>query len=172
MDQEITISYVWTADELIRAQENHARAQCRPRYRAGIKFLSLMAILSGWCYYQAQGWSVLSVLLPAVGIYLLVLRKYDVRWSLRRHFRKRADRSLRIEWTLAENDLHSRTEHSESRHQWSLITKARKASNGFLLYPNEKMFYWLPLTAFASEEDQRRAEDLLRRKVQDFADIR
>ncbi len=66
MGQEITASYVWTVEELIRARENHARAQCRPGYRAGIKFLSLMAILGGWCCYQADGWSSPAVLVPIV----------------------------------------------------------------------------------------------------------
>jgi hypothetical protein len=172
MDQEITASYAWTADELIKAQENHVRAQCRRRYRMGLKFVLLMMILAGWCNYQTQGWSILTVLLPVGGIYLLFLRKYDVRWSLRRHFKKRPDRDSRIVWTLGENDLQNKTDASESRQNWSQIAKVRKASNGFLLYPNDKMFYWLPMNAFGSQEDRQRTEELLRSKIKDFADIK
>ena len=172
MDQEITASYVWTADELIKAQENHARAQCRRGYRIGLKFVLLMMILAGWCSYQARGWSVLTVLFPLVGVYLLFLRKYDVRWSLRRHFKKRPDRDSRIVWTLGESDLQTRTDESQSRRNWSQITKVRRAPNGFLLYANDSMFHWLPTSAFACEEDRQRAEELLQSKIKDFADIR
>ena len=172
MDQEITASYAWTADEMIKARENHARAQCRPIYRAGLKFLWLMAIFAGWCAYQTDGWSIPTVLFPLGGVYLLLFRKYDVRWSLRRHFKKRPDRDLQIVWTLGENDLQIKTKESESKQNWSQIAKARRASTGFLLYPDDKVFFWLPITAFASEEDRKRTEELLRSKVKDFADIR
>jgi hypothetical protein len=131
-----------------------------------------MMILAGWCNYQTQGWSVLTVLFPLGGIYLLFLRKYEVRWSLRRHFKKRPDQDSRVLWTLGENEVRTKTEESESRQNWSQIAKVRKARNGFLLYPNDKMFYWLPMTAFASEEDRQRAEELLRNKVGDFGNIR
>jgi hypothetical protein len=172
MEQGITAFYVWPADELIKARENHARAQCRPRYRMGLKFVLLMMILAGWCNYQTQGWSILTVLLPVGGIYLLFLRKYDVRWSLRRHFRKRPDKDSHIVWTLGEDDLRNKTDNSESRQNWSQIAKVRKANNGFLLYPNDQMFYWLPTTAFVSQEDRQRTEELLRRKIKDFSDIK
>lgn len=172
MDQEITISYRWTADELIKAHENHTRAQCRRKYRIGLKFVALMMILGGWCSYQTQGWSLLTVLAPLLGIHILLVHKYVARWCLRRHFRKRPDRDSHVVWTLGDNDLHAKTEESESRQNWSQIAKARKASNGFLLYPNDGVFYWLPETALASEEDRQRTEELLRSKVKDFADIK
>ena len=172
MNQEITASYVWTANELIKAHENHRRAQCRPVFRAGLVFLSFMAILAGWCYYSDHGWSVPAVALPLGGIYVLFLRKIDVRWTLRRRFRKRPDRDLQLTWTLGDQALQIKTGKSESRQDWSLITKVRKARDGFLLYLNGQIIYWLPLAALASADDRNRAEQLLRDKVKDFRDIR
>jgi hypothetical protein len=172
MNQEITASYVWTADELIRAREHHGRAQCRPAYRAGLVFLSFMAILAGWCNYQTHGWSVLTVLAPVGGTYFLLLRKQEVRWVLRRHFKKRPDRNLHVTWTLGEDALQIKTGESESKQNWSQIAEVRKARNGFLLYPNDSIFHWLPMTALASEEDRNQVEKLLQGKVKDFANIR
>jgi len=172
MNQEIIASYSWTAEELIKAHENHRRAQCRPPFRAGLVFLSLMAILAGWCNYQSHGWPVLTVVFPLGGVYFLLLRKLDVRWTLRRRFKKRPDRDLRITWILAEDALQIETEETQSKENWSQISKVRKARNGFLLYPNDQMFYWLPITSFASEVDWNRTEELLRSKVKDFRDIR
>jgi hypothetical protein len=172
MTQEITASFVWTADQLIAANENHWRGRCRPGYRAGISFLSVMAILGGWCDYAREGWSVSNVLFPLVGVYFLFLRKYDVRWTARRRFRKRLDKNLQILWKLSENALLMTTSESESRLNWSLISKVRKAHDGFLVYLDGTVFYWLPMTALTSEDDCRAAEALLRAKVKDFADIR
>lgn len=171
MNQEIVASYVWTAEELIKAHENHRRTQCRPIFRAGIVFLSLMALLAGWCSYQAHGWSIPTVLFPAAGIYFLLLRKLDVRWTLRRRFRKRPNRDLRLTWILGDDALQIKTEESESKGKWSQIARVRRARNGFLLYPNYQIFNWLPITAFASEDDWNRAGELLRSKVKDFCDI-
>ncbi|MFV1968916.1 MAG: hypothetical protein ACC628_26150 [Pirellulaceae bacterium] len=63
----ITATYTWTADELIAAYENHARACCRRPYRIGIVFLALMAILAGWSYYSEHGWSIPAVLFTLGG---------------------------------------------------------------------------------------------------------
>jgi len=172
MNQEITATYAWTVDELIKARENHGRAQCRPVYRAGLIFLSLMAVLAGWGYYLAHGWSVLTFLFPLAGVYFLFLRKYNVRWAIRRHFRKRPDRNAQVVWTIDENALQISTGESESKQNWTQISKVRRARNGLLLYPNDMIFYWLPISAFQSDDDRARAETLLRSKVKDFADIR
>jgi len=172
MNEEITASYVWTVDELIRARENHGRAQCRPSYRAGIIFLSLMAILAGFASYHTHGWSPPTYMLPIAGVYFLLLRKYDVRWGLRRHFKKRPDKNAQVVCTLDDNALQIKTSESESKQNWNQISKVRKARNGLLLYPNDTIFYWLPFTAFVSDNDWTRAEELLRNKVKDFADIK
>lgn len=172
MNHEIIASYVWTVNELIKSRENHQRDQCRPVFPGGIIFLSIMAILSGWAYYLGKGLSVFTFLFPLIGIYFLFLRKYDVRWTLRRHFKKRPDRDAHVIWTLNEDSFHIKTGESESKHNWSQITKIRKASDGFLLYLNEVMYCWLSAAAFRNEDDLARAEDLLRRKAKEFGEIR
>lgn len=54
------------------------------------------------------------------------------------------------------------------------IGKVRKARAGFLLYTHdhEAVAHWLPVTAFADDDSLRQAEELLRNKVRDFAEIR
>jgi hypothetical protein len=172
MNDALTASYVFTADELIAARANHWRTQCRPAFRAVLIVLALLAILAGWGFYRIRGWSAPTVLAPLVGIYFLFLRKFEVRWAVRRHFRKRPDRNTQVVWTFGEDALQIRTGNSEARQNWNQISKVRKARHGFLLYPNDTIFYWIPATAFGSDADRTRAEALLRDKVADFADIR
>jgi len=54
MNQEITASYVWTVDDLLKAHETHRRAIFRRPFRVGLIFLSVMAIFAGWCGSRAQ----------------------------------------------------------------------------------------------------------------------
>ncbi len=172
MNQEITAEYVWTVDELIKARENHERALCRPAFRAGLVFLCFTAILAGWCDYRMHGWSFPAILFPLGGIYFLVLRKYDVRWGIRRQFRKRPDRNTQVVWTLDDDVLQIKTEGSESKQKLTRISKVRKARDGYLIYPHDTIFCWLPVSAFQSDDDRARAETLLRNKITDYADIR
>jgi hypothetical protein len=172
MDQEITASYVFTAEELVHAQENLQRAQVRGVFRAGIIFLALMAILAGWCSYRAQGWSVFAVLFPLLGLYMLFFRKHEVRWLARWRFTRRPDKGLRVDWTLGEHGYRIKTGQSDATSNWNLGSKVRKARNGYLLYPNARIGLWLPFTAFASEAERCHAEELLRNKVKDFAEIK
>jgi hypothetical protein len=172
MNQDITVSYRWTAEEMIKARHNHGREQCRPGYRVGLVFLACMAIVAGWAAYQKDGWSIPSVFFPLGGIYLLFFRKYDARWAIRRHFKKRPDKNTQIVWTLGDSELKMKTGDAESRQNWNQISKVRKAADGYLLYPNEALFYWIPVTAFSSEDERAKTEELLRSKVKDFADIK
>ncbi len=166
----ITAAYTWTADELIAASENAARANCRWPYRMGLVFLALMGFFCGWCYYSVEGWSIPAVLSPLAGLYIL-LWKFHKRFALRRHFKRRPDKNAEIVWTLRNEDLHVKTFDTDSRANWSQIAKVRKARNGFLLYPNEAVFHWLPCHAFSNEVQREDAETLLREKVKDFKNI-
>lgn len=60
------------------------------------------------------------------------------------------------------------------RANWRLFGRVRKAAAGFLLYTHdhEAVAHWLPLTAFADGDSLRQAEQLLRSKVKDFAEVR
>jgi hypothetical protein len=72
----------------------------------------------------------------------------------------------------SEEAVQIKTAESESRLNWNLISKVRKARNGLLFYPNDSLFYWVPVTAFASEDDRTRLEALFLSKVKDVAEIR
>ena len=166
----ITAAYTWTAEELIAACENAARANCRRLYRMGLVFMALMGIVCGWCCYLLEGWSILTVLLPLGGLYVL-LWKFVKRFILRRQFKRRPDKNAEIVWTLRNDDLHMKSSDTDGQTNWSQIARARKARNGFLLYPNEAVFHWLPCHAFSNEIQREAAETLLREKVKDFKDI-
>ena len=170
-ENAIIATYTWTPEELIAAHENSARARCRRPYRVGLGFIALMAILAGCGHYASNGWGIPSVLFPLGGVYILFLRKFAKRAALRRHFKRRPDQNTEIVWTMSDDHLHIKTRETECQSKWSQIASVRRARNGFLLYPNETMFYWLPFHALPDEAKREAAETLLREKIQDFKDI-
>ena len=172
MNQEITASYVWTVDDLLKAHESHRRVIFRPPFRIGLVFLSVMAIFAGWCAYDSDGWSIQAVALPAVGVYFLLLRRYDVRWGLRRQYSKRKDQGLEVVWKLDTEGFHITTAESDLRQSWRLVEKVRKSRHGFLVYSSNASFFWLPMRALSDEGSCRQAEDLLSTMAEDYAEIR
>ena len=52
---------------------------------------------------------------------------------------------------------------------WLIITSNTGPVAAFM---NDRIYYWLPYTAFSSTDDRARAEDLLRSKIKDFTKIR
>jgi len=167
-ENTIRASYTWTANELIAAYENNARARCRRPYRIGLTFIALMAILAGWGYYSSNGWGIPAMLFPFGGVYILFLHKYDKRAALRRHFKRRPDKNTEIAWTLRDDNLHIKTSDTDFHSAWSQISSVRKSRNGLLLYPNETLFYWLPYHALSDAAQREAVETLLREKVEDF----
>ena len=174
MNEEIRASYIHTVDELTKAHESHRRAVFRRPFRVGLVFLSLMAIFAGWCSYRSDGWSFWAVGPPLVGVYFLVLRRYDAQWAVRRRFRNSRIQGQQIVWKLDEDGIRVTSADSDVRANWRLFGKVRKAGAGFLLYTHdhEAVAHWLPVTAFADDDSLRQAEELLRNKVRDFAEIR
>ena len=165
MDEPITIKYRWTANEMVAAREYHFRNVCRPVFRWILSFIAVLAILAGWGSYTEGGLSWRAVLFPLLGIYWLFLHRWDRRWTVRRHFRKRPDKDMTIEWTATENDFCIKTPESEARSTWKLIASATRTREGFLLYPNEGLFYWLPFHAFSSPDQIDRLEQILQQHV-------
>jgi hypothetical protein len=172
MDHEITASFVWTAEELIKAQENHWRVQCRPSFRIILVLFSMLMIIAGVGGYLKDGLSASSIFLTLGGLYFVFIRKYEARWMARRRFKKRPDKDAQVVVVLQDENLHTKTADSESKQNWNQISKVRKARNGFLLYPNDSLYCFLPSSAFRSEIDRLSAENLFRSKVKDFAEVR
>jgi hypothetical protein len=171
MNQEITASYVWTVDDLLKAHETHRRAIFRRPFRVGLIFLSVMAIFAGWCVYSSDGWSIRAVAFPAVGIYFLLLRRYDVRCGARRQYSKRKDQGLEVVWKLDTEGFRITTAESDLRQTWRLVEKVRKSRHGFLVYSSNASSFWLPMRAFSNEESRRQAEDLLSTMAEDYGEV-
>jgi hypothetical protein len=170
--EQVVASYVWTAVELVEAREIAWRSRCRPVFRRWLHVLSILFVIAGIVIYCNEGLMLASAFCFLFGIYFPFLRRPFTRWAAYWQFKKRPDKDLRVTWTLSRDSFRVQTERSDSNAEWSLIYKICKSSQGFLLYPNTAMFYWLPAHAFSTEQDRALAEAMMRAKVKDFADVR
>ncbi len=53
-------------------------------------------------------------------------------------------------WTFSTTGTEQVTNESKSQETWKLYHKAVRTKKGFLIYPQEKVAYWIPFTAFSS----------------------
>lgn len=166
--QKLEATYQWTEAQCILAYDHHAHTHCGKLFRVMLQAIAIMALLVAWLFYRLEGISAPVIILPIVGIYVLFFHRMDRHIMVRHHFRKRPDRDVEICWTLDESSLDIQTPGTDYRAQWAQISKAFKAKEGFLIYPHDTLFFWLPFSAFENEEQRNMAETILREKVKTF----
>jgi hypothetical protein len=92
-------------------------------------------------------------------------------WFLRRRFRKSPYYNDEITLTISDEGIHGTGRSSETRLNWSLITKARRFADGLLLFQGPQVFHWLPNAAAVAPADVADLERLVRARVQDTRDV-
>ena len=70
-----------------------------------------------------------------------------------------------IKWTMDEAGIRGRGDGFEFSQDWSTIYSATITRNGFLVYPQKQMYYWMPSSGFAKGEDLESAEALITQHV-------
>ena len=153
MPTSITARYQWTLDEFLKAYKYHHRHRLRRGFRWTANAIAVGIVgLSSWSLLFVQ-FSVPSSLLIVAGLYWLFIRGIEKRWWLTRKFKKRPDRDAEIHWTFTDADIHSRSSKGEGRLEWTALVKWLETPEGFLMYPNEDLFIWLPYFSFENEKD-------------------
>jgi hypothetical protein len=92
-------------------------------------------------------------------------------WLLRRRFRKSPYHNDQILLSLSDEGLHVVGLTSEIRLSWPVFTKARRFSDGLLLFQGPSVFHWLPNNAVTDPSIVLEVEQLVRSWISDFRDI-
>jgi hypothetical protein len=88
-----------------------------------------------------------------------------------KQYAQKPDRGREVTWEISESGIRTTTASSTSDNTWALFVRAVKAREGFLLYPQGRSFYWLPLDAFRDPADAERFAQLAKSKVKDYVEI-
>jgi hypothetical protein len=165
VDDPIFIKYKWTVDELLTAQRLHARYSQSGRDR-------IMRI----CRIGAIPFGVIMLLMGLrwTGIYFVLTGVFllSIPWLTRRatlkHFAKRPDKDIDLEWQISPDRLVSKTIVSSADIAWSMIAKVLRTPEGFLFYSNDKIFNWFPAHAFRDAAEMERLAEMAQSRVSEY----
>lgn len=111
----------------------------------GVAFLSSLLLSPA----TEPPWPLL--ILVAVCVYAFASDHVNA-WLWGRRFEKRPDADIEIEWEFSKEEIRTGSALGATTLQWKGLAKAVEASDGFLLYPFERLFHWIPFSAFESPE--------------------
>jgi hypothetical protein len=171
MGEEIKASFRWTPEECINASVWANRVKTGRLHKISMKLFGVMTIIVGVGSFATAGLTFQTFLLPIVGIYLLFFENVLIVYLVRRNFNKKLDNEQTLNFTISDDGFKSKGVDIEWASNWNGVRLVRKVKEGYLVYPGA-IAYWLPFHAFATPEDQAKAEELLMSKVPDFKNIR
>ncbi|MEM7760604.1 MAG: YcxB family protein [Cyanobacteria bacterium P01_A01_bin.40] len=153
MDETIYLKYPWKTEDIVKGYKYHRKSANVYRILTIVYLIigivNICLGLYGIFVRQDSGsWS--SVVL---GIFFLFVNRINL-FFYARNFQKLNYENKQVEWEISKDKIiHRMINLSESTFNWDLIQGISDTQEGFLLYPQKNMFYWLPKSAFNSEED-------------------
>lgn len=171
MDNPITASFRWSADELLTAQRIHWRYSKEGRkLRRGRWTMAPLGFVVGVFILVRHGFHPISLL----GLFLLLAATFllliplIIRRATLKQYASRPDRDMVMTWEFYPDRLANRTEASSSTMEWRMISRVLQSPQGFLLHPTERAFHWVPAHAFQTPADKEAFVQLARSNVRQF----
>ncbi len=116
-----------------------------------------------WQLYGVGSEALIDRLALAVGLVLL-FRRWIQGWMFKQRLRQIPGYGEKMHWRLSESGFHQKIQEDEATGKWENLYETVTTPEGFLLYPQKNLFYWIPLEDFASVEDAERLEQILQEK--------
>jgi membrane protein implicated in regulation of membrane protease activity len=178
----ISASYRWTLKEFLDAQSIHYELLVKPKTRLFglvdyrifaviVAVFSAVSLLIETAVGQAYSFEQLILILVLAFSVVYLLQPWLSRRALRQHYGQRPDRDKLVEYRIDPVEISIATEGmTSSENRWSTYHSIVRTSKGFLFYPNEDVFQWLPNHAFASQDEVERMTNLARRCSTNFSE--
>jgi hypothetical protein len=168
MENPLTASFKWTADELLTAQRVHMRySPLGRKFRRAMFVTAPISILFGVGIFVTRGFHPAGVAFVVFGSALL-LSPLLVRQTTLKHYARRPDRDMVVTYEFYPERIVSTTEASSATLEWRMISRVFQTGGGFLLYPNDRIFHWVPTHAFPNASDVEAFAKLARSKVPQY----
>jgi len=161
MPETCKAKYRWTREQLTIAMQHHQATKLRRGVVLMMKIFSIIllsfigVVLLAWILLPSPSspssppWALL--LLVIFCVYLLMFDRVNA-WSWGRRFGKRPDAEMEVEWEFSKKEIRTQSALGEATLQWRGFIKVVEANDGFLFYPLEKFFHWMPFSAFESPD--------------------
>lgn len=169
MDNPITVSFRWSAKEMLVAQRLHMRysKQGRKLRRIFIGGAALFVILGSTNLARQQDFFAFAFpffLLAAVFLAMPLFR----RRAVLKMYAQKPDREMLVTYEISTDRIITRSEVASSDMLWRTIVRAQRVPEGFLLYLTDRMFHWLPVHGFQGAADVERLAALTKSNVQQY----
>lgn len=163
----ISGQYTFSVDELIKASDYAARELARRGFRVMFTALGVCMLLSAvFLFGEGDAW--LRVYVGIFGAYLAFFRRPLARVFVRHQFAKRPDKNISIRFEATEEGMSWSSPDSSSSFRWNLLAKVRRYEDGFLIFPNNRIFHWIPDHSLASADEVRALAEIFERNVKDY----
>ncbi len=153
MDETIYLKYPWKTEDIVTGYKYHRKSNNLYRVLAVIYLLIgiINIILGLYNVFIRSDYSYWSSIV--FGTFFLLINKINL-FFFAQNFKKLNYENKQVEWEINKDKIiHRMINLSESTFQWDLIQGISDTPDGFLLYPQKNMFYWLPKSEFNNEED-------------------
>jgi hypothetical protein len=168
MEIPILASFRWVSGELLSAQRVHMRYSSSGRkFRRAVFITGPLAILFGIGILVTHGIHPVGLFFIIIGAALLASPLFARRMTLK-HYAQRPDRDMLVSWEFYPDRIISKTEASSASMEWRMISRVLRTKQGFLLYPNDRIFHWLPIHAFRQSTDIESFAQLAKSNVKHF----
>jgi hypothetical protein len=165
VEEPIHCHYRWTLEEFVTAHQEYRRHTPQVRRILLILYaIALMLIAVAIVRLANLGFNRVSVVLFMFGISILAWRLLSGR-ALARMFAKLPDRDTDVHWQIYPDRLVIETPSSKVETAWAGVARVMRTEQGFLIYPQPGLFYWLPFHSFSETSDIERFEDTIDSKL-------
>jgi phosphotransferase system glucose/maltose/N-acetylglucosamine-specific IIC component len=105
---------------------------------------------------------------PIVFGLILTLLPLITRFQTKKQFKLNPSANAIISWEISKDMLENKTPGSQTSFKWAMLVRIRQVRDGFLLFPQTRIAYWIPKHAFQSEDDVTAFADMARNSVVKF----
>jgi hypothetical protein len=131
--------------------------------RGGLLFL----ILGVFALSRGQVFFALAFPLVLLAAGFLAMPFFTRRAVLKMYAQK-PDRDMVVTYEITTDRLATRSEVASTDMLWRTILRAHRVPEGFLLYPTDMMFHWLPVHGFHDAADVERLAQMIRSNVSQY----
>ncbi len=108
-------------------------------------------MLAPWCLIACGTW--------------LTLRYWIIGIGFRRDIRKNPHYGKDIKWTFTEQGYEVFLQGSETKSDWNGFYECFITPDGFLLYPQKRIYYWIPKFGFSCPEEFSFVEGIIKERT-------
>jgi len=173
MDKAIYIKHLWQTKDLVQAYKDHKKSSKYFWLSRLIVFgLGIINLLFGLFGLFSELSNKFAIFQIVIGL-LLLMGEVMSNWFYQYRCKKIDYENRQVEWEVREDKIVYRMINlSESTFSWELIKGILETDQGFLLYPQKHLFYFIPKTGFQQPEDIAHFVFIAQDQVKNFQQIK